>query len=44
MKYAQKILRPRLPQEAREKLNSGGRHKDKKSDLKRQPKHRKKEK
>ena len=44
MKYVQKTLRPRLPQEAREKLTTGGRHKDKKSDHRRQPKHRNEEK
>lgn len=46
MKYIGKTLKPRLPKGVAEKLqkgSGGGRHKDKKSDYKRQPKHRIKE-
>jgi hypothetical protein len=46
MKYINKTLRPRLPVELREKLRDakgGGRHKDKKADFKRRPKHKNKE-
>lgn len=39
MKKVNKTFCPRLPKEAREKLATGGRHHDKKSDYKRRPKH-----
>ncbi len=46
MKYVQKTVRPRLPKGVAEKLrqaNGGGRHRDRKVDYERQPKHRNKE-